>query len=95
MPKNNLAPRIGAAYTIGDKTVLRGAYGIYYWAMPLVQYHQNTRRNPPYSYSFQSLVDNNDSTAAELVWPAGGSAFSEPVAKFAHPRQLSSLHPML
>jgi hypothetical protein len=75
MPKNNWAPRIGAAYTIGDKTVLRGAYGVYYWAMPLVQYHQNTRRNPPYSYSFQSLVDNDDSTAAELVWPAGGADF--------------------
>ena len=59
----------------GDKTVMRGAYGVYYWAMPLVQYHQNTRRNPPYSYSFQSAVDNNDSTAAELVLPAGGSAF--------------------
>ena len=57
------------------KTVLRGAYGLYYWAMPLVQYHQNTRRNAPYSYSFQSIVDSNDSTAAELAFPAGGSMF--------------------
>ena len=27
MPKNNWAPRIGAAYAIDDKTVIRGAYG--------------------------------------------------------------------
>ncbi len=75
MQKNNFAPRIGAAYRLDDKTVIRGAYGTYYWVMPLVQYHQNTRRNPPFSYSFQSNVDNNDNTAAELVFPAGGAAF--------------------
>jgi hypothetical protein len=76
MQKNNLAPRIGAAYRIDDKTVIRGAYGIYYWVMPLVQYHQNTRKNPPFSYSFQSNVDDNNNTAAELAFPAGGGAFS-------------------
>ena len=76
MQKNNWAPRIGAAYNLDDKTVIRGAYGIYYWVMPLVQYHQNTRKNPPFSYSFQSLVDDNDGTAAELVFPVGGSAYS-------------------
>ncbi|MEP6536047.1 MAG: TonB-dependent receptor [Bryobacteraceae bacterium] len=76
MPKNNLAPRIGAAYRLDEKTVVRGGYGIYYWVMPLVQYHQNTRRNPPFSYSFQSNVDDNDNTAAELVFPVGGSAYA-------------------
>ncbi|MEJ7607446.1 MAG: TonB-dependent receptor [Bryobacteraceae bacterium] len=73
MPRNNWAPRIGVAYQIADKTVLRGAYGVYYWAMPLVQYHQNTRRNAPYSYSFQSLVDADNSTAAELAFPLGAN----------------------
>ncbi|WP_031498314.1 TonB-dependent receptor [Bryobacter aggregatus] len=73
MPKANFAPRLGVAYSMG-KTVVRGAYGIYYWAMPLVQYHQNTRRNAPYSYSFQSFVDNNDSVAASLAFPAGAAA---------------------
>ena len=76
MQKNNLAPRIGAAYRLDDKTVIRGAYGIYYWVMPLVQYHQNTRKNAPFSYGFQSNADDNDANAAELVFPVGGSAYA-------------------
>lgn len=82
MPKNNWAPRIGAAYQIADKTVLRGAYGLYYWVMPLVQYHQNTRKNPPFSYGFQSPVDDDDTNAAELVFPIGtGFANQSPDAR--------------
>ena len=76
MSKNNWAPRIGAAYQIADKTVIRGAYGLYFWVMPLVQYHQNTRKNPPFAYGYQSATDNNDSTAAELVFPVGGSTYA-------------------
>jgi Carboxypeptidase regulatory-like domain/TonB dependent receptor len=76
MPKTNFAPRLGAAFQIDEKTVVRGAYGIYHWVMPLVQYHQNTRKNPPFSYSYQSNVDDNDATAAELVFPVGGSDYA-------------------
>lgn len=75
MQKNNWSPRLGVAYQIADKTVLRGGYGIYYWVMPLVQYHQNTRHNPPFSYSLQSIPDVNNPTASELEYPAGGNNF--------------------
>jgi outer membrane receptor protein involved in Fe transport len=81
MPKNNWAPRIGAAYQLTPKTVLRGAYGVYYWAMPLVQYHQNTRKNPPFSYSAQSPVDNNFpggyyDTPPEMTYPSGPADYA-------------------
>lgn len=79
MQKNDFAPRLGAAYQLSDKTVLRGAYGTYYWVMPLVQYHQNTRKNPPFSYSFNSPVDNNFGTYSisppEMTFPVGPSSF--------------------
>jgi outer membrane receptor protein involved in Fe transport len=34
---NNFGPRLGAAFKINDKTVLRGGYGEYFWTMPLSQ----------------------------------------------------------
>ena len=44
---NNFAPRLGAAFKLTDKTVLRGGYGEYFWPMPLNQLLQASRSNPP------------------------------------------------
>jgi hypothetical protein len=56
----DFGPRLGVAYRLNDKTVLRGGYGMYYWPMPLSQILQASRTNPPLNLRFQnSTVDRN------------------------------------
>jgi hypothetical protein len=76
MDKKNFAPRIGFAFQANSKTVFRGGYGIYYWAMPLVQYHQQTRKNIPFSLSFNSNTDDSNPVAAELTYPVGPPSYA-------------------
>jgi Carboxypeptidase regulatory-like domain/TonB dependent receptor-like, beta-barrel len=57
---NNFGPRIGAAYRVTDKLVIRGGYGEYFWTMPLSQILQAARTNPPFNLRFVNLiVDHN------------------------------------
>lgn len=49
---NNFAPRLGAAWRVSDKWVIRGGYGIYYWTMPLSQILQSARTSPPLNLRF-------------------------------------------
>ncbi|MCI0664136.1 MAG: TonB-dependent receptor [Acidobacteria bacterium] len=49
---NNFGPRIGAAFKINNKMVLRGGYGEYFWTMPLSQILQSTRNNAPLNLRF-------------------------------------------
>jgi hypothetical protein len=57
---NNFAPRLGIAYRLTDKTVLRGGYGIYHWTMPLSQILQSSRTNPPLNLRFQNDLSNRN-----------------------------------
>jgi hypothetical protein len=53
---NNFGPRIGAAYRLNDKFVLRLGYGEYFWTMPLAQILQSARGNPPFNLRFVNLI---------------------------------------
>jgi hypothetical protein len=59
---NNFGPRLGFAFKLNDKTVIRGSYGQYYWTMPLSQILQAARRNPPLSLFFSTDVARLDGT---------------------------------
>lgn len=57
---NNFGPRLGVAFKLNNKTVLRGGYGEYFWTMPLSQLLQAARTNPPLNLRFQnSSYDRN------------------------------------
>ena len=82
MPKNNWEPRIGFASQLNNKTVLRGGWGIYQWVIPLQQFEQASRKNPPFSYSanLQPGEVNGVATggAAALEFPLASANFGGP-----------------
>jgi hypothetical protein len=57
---NNFGPRVGAAFKINDKAVLRGSYGIFYWPTPLSQILQTSRTNPPLNLRFSNQFNGGD-----------------------------------
>ena len=59
--RNDWAPRIGAAYRVGNGTVLRAAYGVYYSLVP-IPIGASLVSNPP--LFLNSLVSNNQNDFA-------------------------------
>ncbi len=53
---NNFGPRLGAAFKITKKTVLRGSYGEHFWTMPLSQILQSSRNNAPLNLRFTNDI---------------------------------------
>ena len=70
--RNNFGPRLGAAFKINDKMVLRGSYGEYFWTMPLSQILQASRMNPPLNLRFENFYfeKNADYNYPFVVRPA-------------------------
>jgi hypothetical protein len=68
MPKNNFAPRLDAAYQIGDRYVVRSGYGLFYGAF------ENRGGNPSlgYNYPFQfTLIYRSPNDTAPGTLPDG------------------------
>lgn len=61
-PNTNFGPRLGAAYMINSKTVIRGAYGQYFWTMPLSQLLASSRTNPPLNLRYVNAIGALDGT---------------------------------
>ncbi len=61
---NNFGPRLGAAYRLTDKTVLRAGFGEYFWTMPLAQILQTSRTNPPLNLRFTNPLGSLDGTGS-------------------------------
>ena len=57
---NNLAPRVGAVFRLDDRSVVRGAYGVYYWTMPLSQILQVGRFDAPLNLRYETRVTDWD-----------------------------------
>lgn len=64
---NNFGPRIGAAYRLGRRFVLRGGYGEYFWTMPLSQILQTSRTNPPLNLRYTNPIGNLDGTGTTAL----------------------------
>lgn len=64
---NNFGPRLGVAFRLTDKMVLRGGYGEYFWTMPLSQILQTSRTNPPLNLRFTNPIGTLDGTGSFAV----------------------------
>ena len=59
---NNLAPRVGLAYRLSDKTVIRAGYGIFYSLETFAFFGQSLGAQPP--YIINTTVANNQADFA-------------------------------
>lgn len=55
--KGDFAPRIGAAYKLNSKTVVRGSYGMYYWTVPNSQMLSSQLGSVPLALEYTMMMD--------------------------------------
>jgi len=67
---NNFAPRIGLAYQLNSKTVIRSAFGIFYGGLGFQAIAQTGAANPPFFYSVP-LTSSTNAAVSSLVLSTG------------------------
>jgi hypothetical protein len=83
----NFAPRVGLAYSLGDKTVLRAGYGLFYARYITAMAANFASLNDVYT---QSLSINNPASAGAPVFPF---ALSSPAGALASNRAITFAAP--
>jgi hypothetical protein len=63
----DFGPRLGFAYRLTNKTVLRAGYGEYFWTLPLSQILQTSRTNPPLNLRYTNPLGTLDGTSTFAV----------------------------
>ncbi|MBL8216969.1 MAG: TonB-dependent receptor [Bryobacterales bacterium] len=61
---NNFGPRLGVAYKLSSRMVIRASYGEYFWTMPLSQILQASRTNPPLNLRYENPTASLDGTGS-------------------------------
>lgn len=61
--RNNFGPRVGLVYQLGERTVLRGGYGIFYNALDRIGSEDQLALNPP------GLRNNNQQATSNATTP--------------------------
>jgi hypothetical protein len=92
--KNNYAPRIGAAYQLDPKLVIRGGFGLFFNAFENQGYGPNIGENYPFQFSFTELpqISATKNSASIQVAPISyGTPFAACASGTPGPGGTSSL----
>lgn len=69
--RNNFAPRFGFAYSVTDKLVIRGGYGMYFNLLDRIGSEDQIALNPPNIINFNTRTDAAGSAVAGLTLNGG------------------------
>src|ERR1017187_9373565 len=99
IPKDQFAPRIGAAWQVTPKTVLRAGYGIFYGKTSNSTYYATRVENGVYQQTFTcSPVTTNSNycpalTSPNVIWTPPGSAPAAPFSGALPPQVVTFTPP--
>jgi Carboxypeptidase regulatory-like domain/TonB dependent receptor-like, beta-barrel len=88
LDKNNIAPRVGLAYQLTPKTVIRSAFGIFYGGLGYQDIAHSGAANPPYFLSV-SIPSATNALLSNMILSTGYPAGILTPANLANPNLFS------